>query len=91
MRLTGLNVKEAHTIVNCEKKNLDAAIFQHAQAVKAQFTYLRLIIDKAETLGQELAETPEKTTKRNGKNTGGATAHIPGVTVPAAAPVTAQA
>lgn len=91
LRQTALNVKEYHTIVNCKKENLKAAIYQHAKAILAQCKYLRLIIDKAETLGNEQTETTEKTTKRNGKNTDGATAHIPGVTVPAAAPAAAQA
>ena len=60
---TALKVKDYHTITTCKKENLKAAIFQHSKAILSQCKYLRLIIDKAETLETETAQS-ETTTKR---------------------------
>ena len=91
LRQTALNVKDYHTITTCKKENRKAAIYQHSKAIEAQCTFLESIVKVADAIAKEIAETTTKTTKRNGKNTDGATAHIPGVTVPVAAPVAAQA
>lgn len=61
---TALKVKDYHTITTCKKENLKAAIFQHSKAILSQCKYLRLIIDKAETLETETAQTETVTTKR---------------------------
>jgi hypothetical protein len=55
---TALKVKDYHTITSCKKENLKAAIYQHSKAILSQCKYLRLIIDKAETLEAEKAEQP---------------------------------
>lgn len=60
---TALKVKDYHTITTCKKENLKAAIFQHSKAILSQCKYLRLIIDKAETLETETAQS-ETTPKR---------------------------
>lgn len=57
LRQTGLNVKDYHEIVICKPENRKAAIYQHAKAVKAQCAYIRLIIETAEALDAEQAET----------------------------------
>lgn len=57
LRQTGLNVKEYHAIVVCKPENRKAAIYQHAKAIKAQCAYIRLIIDKAETLDKDAEKT----------------------------------
>lgn len=57
---TALKVRDYHTITTCKKENLKAAIYQHAKAILAQCKYLRLIINKAQTLDAEpetVAET----------------------------------
>lgn len=56
---TALKVKDYHTITTCKKENLKAAIYQHSKAILSQCKYLRLIIDKAETLEAEQNETTE--------------------------------
>ena len=40
---TALNVRQNHTIVKCENKNLKAAIFQHSKAILAQCSYISMI------------------------------------------------
>ncbi len=50
---TALKVRDYHTITTCKKENLKAAIYQHAKAILAQCKYLRLIINKAQTLDAE--------------------------------------
>ena len=69
---TALKVKDYHTITMCEKANLKAAIYQHAKAILAQCKYLRMIIEKVETLDGETTEKqPTKvTTKRKETATG---------------------
>lgn len=64
---TALKVKDYHAITMCKKENLKAAIYQHAKAILSQCRYLRLIIDKAESLDNIQTETkaePEKRTHR---------------------------
>lgn len=56
---TALKVKDYHAITTCKRENLKAAIFQHSKAILSQCKYLRLIIDKAETLDSEQVETTE--------------------------------
>lgn len=56
---TALKVKDYHTITTCKKDNLKAAIYQHSKAILSQCKYLRLIIDKAETLESEQSEQTE--------------------------------
>lgn len=56
---TALKVKDYHAITTCKRENLKAAIFQHSKAILSQCKYLRLIIDKAETLESEQVETTE--------------------------------
>lgn len=61
---TALKVRDYHTITTCKKGNLKAAIYQHAKAILAQCKYLRLIINKAQTLDAEpetVAETKTAT------------------------------
>lgn len=58
---TALKVKDYHTITTCKKENLKAAIFQHSKAILSQCKYLRLIIDKAETLETETAQSATTT------------------------------
>lgn len=58
---TALRVKGTHTITMCKPENLKAAIFQHSKAILSQCKYLRLIIDKAETLEGEQKETTDTT------------------------------
>lgn len=86
---TALKVKDYHTITLCKKENLKAAIYQHAKAILSQCKYLRMIIDKAETLDATQSETTEKqptkvTTKRK-ETTTGAT-FVPTATAMVAAP-----
>lgn len=78
---TALKVKDYHTITTCKKDNLKAAIHQHATAILSQCKYLRLIIDKAETLESEQSEQTEtaKATQSKRKPT---TAPAFGATVP---------
>lgn len=64
---TALKVRDYHTITTCKKENLKAAIYQHAKAILAQCRYLRLIINKAQTLDAEpetVAETKTATETR---------------------------
>lgn len=64
---TALKVRDYHTITTCKKENLKAAIYQHAKAILAQCKYLRLIINKAQTLDAEpetVAETGTATRTR---------------------------
>ena len=56
---TALKVKNTHTIANCKKDNLKAAIFQHSKAILSQCKYLRLIIDKVNVIDKELAKEPK--------------------------------
>jgi hypothetical protein len=58
---TALKVKDYHTIATCKKENLKAAIYQHAKAILSQCKYLRLIIDKAQTLEAETDAKPAQT------------------------------
>lgn len=60
---TALKVKDYHTITSCKKENIKAAIFQHSKAILSQCKYLRLIIDKVETLENEQTETTAPTEK----------------------------
>ena len=66
---TALKVKDYHTITTCKKENLKAAIYQHAKAILAQCKYLRLIIDKAETLESDTVQTETETAKPKRKTT----------------------
>lgn len=79
---TALKVKDYHAITTCKKENLKAAIYQHAKAILSQCKYLRLIIDKVETLDSEQNATTEKATTTKRKTT----VSVPsfGATVPAA-------
>ena len=52
-------MKNTHTIANCKKDNLKAAIFQHSKAILSQCKYLRLIIDKVNVIDKELAKEPK--------------------------------
>lgn len=64
---TALKVRDYHTITTCKKENLKAAIYQHAKAILAQCKYLRLIINKAQTLDADpetVAETKTATETR---------------------------
>lgn len=79
---TALKVKDYHTITTCKKENLKAAIYQHSKAILSQCKYLRMIIDKAETMDATQSATTEKTTKRKTATTGTGTAFIS--TAPAA-------
>lgn len=79
---TALKVKNYHTITTCEKGNLKAAIYQHAKAILSQCRYLRMIIDKAETLDAEQSATTEKPAQTKRKTTTTGTAFVP--TAPAA-------
>lgn len=79
---TALKVKDYHTITTCKKENLKAAIYQHSKAILSQCKYLRMIIDKAETLDATQSETTEKPAKRKTATTGTGTAFVP--TAPAA-------
>lgn len=81
---TALKVKDYHTITMCKKENLKAAIYQHSKAILSQCKYLRMIIDKAETLDAEQSTTTEKPAqnKRKTATTGTGTAFVP--TAPAA-------
>lgn len=79
---TALKVKDYHTITTCKKENLKAAIYQHSKAILSQCKYLRMIIDKAETMDATQSATTEKPTKRKTATTGTGTAFIS--TAPAA-------
>lgn len=81
---TALKVRDYHTITMCKKENLKAAIYQHSKAILSQCKYLRMIIDKAETLDAEQSVTTEKPAqnKRKTATTGAGTAFVP--TAPAA-------
>lgn len=79
---TALKVKDYHTITTCKKENLKAAIYQHSKAILSQCKYLRMIIDKAETMDTTQSATTEKPTKRKTATTGTGTAFVP--TAPAA-------
>lgn len=83
---TALKVKDYHTITMCKKENLKAAIYQHSKAILSQCKYLRMIIDKAETLDTEQSSTTEKPAQTKRKTattgTGMGTAFVP--TAPAA-------
>lgn len=85
---TALKVKDYHAITTCKKENLKAAIYQHAKAILSQCKYLRLIIDKAETLDSEQNATTETTTTTKRKTT---TASGLGVGIAPAAMVAAPA
>lgn len=79
---TALKVKDYHTITTCKKENLKAAIYQHSKAILSQCKYLRMIIDKAETLDATQSETTEKQPQNKRKTTTTGTAFVP--TAPAA-------
>lgn len=79
---TALKVKDYHTITTCKKENLKAAIYQHSKAILSQCKYLRMIIDKAETMDATQSATTEKPTKRKTATTGTGTAFVS--TAPAA-------
>lgn len=79
---TALKVKDYHAITTCKKENLKAAIYQHAKAILSQCKYLRMIIDKVETLDAEPNATTEKTVQAKRKVTTTGTAFVP--TAPAA-------
>lgn len=64
---TALRVKDYHAIVTCEKKNQKATIYQHAKAILSQCRYLRLIIDRAETIEGETAELKRETAPAKAK------------------------
>ncbi len=83
LRQTALNVKDYHTIATCKKENLKAAIYQHAKAIRAQCTYISLIINKAEMLDKE-AEKVETAPARNRRTTATSPATVPApVAIPA--------
>lgn len=74
---TALKVKGYHAITSCKKENLKAAIYQHAKAILAQCQYLRMIIDKVETMDKESEKAaPKAETKASAapKKSSGATA-----------------
>ena len=50
---TALKVNNNHTIANCKRENLRAAIHQHAKAIVAQSKHISTITAKAETLEAE--------------------------------------
>lgn len=56
---TALKVKDSHTIANCKKENIKAAILLHAKAILSQCQYLRLIIAQAEKIDKDTAKTPK--------------------------------
>lgn len=66
---TALKVKDYHTITTCKKENLKAAIYQHSKAILSQCKYLRLIIDKAETLEAETVQSETTETTETAKST----------------------
>lgn len=74
---TALKVKDYHTITTCKKENLKAAIYQHSKAILSQCKYLRMIIDKAETLDATQSETTEKPTQSKRKTATTGTAFVP--------------
>lgn len=84
---TALKVKDYHTIALCKKENLKAAIYQHSKAILSQCKYLRMIIDKAETLDAEQSATTEKLvqSKRKTATTGTGSAFAPAAMVAAPA------
>lgn len=84
---TALKVKDYHTITLCKKENLKAAIYQHSKAILSQCKYLRMIIDKAETLDAEQSATTEKPvqSKRKTATTGTGSAFVPAAMVAAPA------
>ena len=84
---TALKVKDYHTITLCKKENLKAAIYQHSKAILSQCKYLRMIIDKAETLDAEQSATTEKPvqSKRKTATTGTGSAFAPAAMVAAPA------
>lgn len=77
---TALRVKGYHAITSCKKENLKAAIYQHAKAIQSQTKYLRLIIDKAETIDAEPEKATEPAAPRRNRASSGASAR----TAPAA-------
>lgn len=74
---TALKVKDYHTITTCKKENLKAAIYQHSKAILSQCKYLRMIIDKAETLDGETAEKQPTQTAAKRKTTTTGTTFVP--------------
>ncbi len=59
---TALKVNNNHTIANCKRENLKAAIHQHAKAIVAQSKHISTIVAKVETLETlETATTPATT------------------------------
>ena len=68
---TALKVKDYHTITSCKRENLKAAIYQHSKAILSQCKYLRLIIDKAETLETETVQSETVTTPKRKAPTAG--------------------
>lgn len=74
---TALKVKDYHTITTCKKENLKAAIYQHSKAILSQCKYLRMIIDKAETLDATQSETTEKPAQNKRKTATTGTAFVP--------------
>lgn len=81
---TALKVKDYHTITTCKKENLKAAIFQHSKAILSQCKYLRLIIDKAETLEVETVQSETATTQKRKTTAAGIGAGVAPVAMVAA-------
>ena len=81
---TALRVKDYHTIASCKKENLKAAIYQHAKAILSQCRYLRLIIDRAETIEGETAELKRETAPAKAKTAPAKSETVPDPTAKAA-------
>lgn len=71
---TALKIKDSHTVLSASKKNLKAAIFQHAKVVESQmfayskvYTVLNAIETDIETADKEQTET--KTENKKEKQT----------------------
>ena len=61
---TALKVTNKHTITNCKKENLKAAIHQHAKAIVAQSKHISMIVKQVETLETLETETAKVETKK---------------------------
>ena len=64
---TALKVTNRHTITNCKKENLKAAIHQHAKAIVAQSKHISMIVKQVETLETLETETTKVETKAPAK------------------------
>ena len=64
---TALKVTNKHTITNCKKENLKAAIHQHAKAIVAQSKHISMIVKQVETLETLETETTKVETKAPAK------------------------